>query len=751
LGVLYNYYVVSEFMPKSRPRTGKYFFGAFALLFFLAGKPPEFGQENQFFHGFLIQNPVIKVGLGVNLEEITIQASSGMKVYEVGSDYRLLAEDVDEIRVKGHKEKLTEKFVLQVAQTTKKEEAERLATRLRPETGQRVYVVSGREGKSEDLFQVRVGDFLTRAEALKFIKVLNKLDITEAWILREEVTEERSHPLWVLVGDELETLNNETVIYFIPSDQESCLSYRGTRYRGIFVLRASPKGLVLVNTLNLEDYLKGVVPEELSPDRFRGFEALKAQAVAARTYAIKNLGLNRDLGFDLCDTPKCQVYGGLSAEHAESNRAVEETKGEVALYKGKLINALYTSTCGGMTEDAEKVFEGRPQPYLKSTECSYEDQKEWTLQGQSMLSVRMNGRPIERETAMLTGLGIIPPAANPAYYGEPVLPEEAAAWTRQALALVGKNSQVTFPAGAGLDFPSLAGLMIQAFEWNDRVKNLMLPSEVEFVLRDFPPVRDGARDGLAYLIHAGVFPSAPELADETRMVTRGEMAYVLSKAIRSYRDPMRKGLLRGLTGKNELDVEADGVSVVIPVSPDVFLFRSQDGECYPASRLYVLGGEDIRWVENGGEITCLEVSYPASTATLDRGSAFHRWLVRQSKESLEKLVNEYYPIGELRDIVILERGKSRRVTKMEIIGTESQVVVKGLKIRWVLGLRDTLFALDKEHDAAGATSYYVFAGRGWGHGVGLCQVGASRMAQSGADYKEILKKYYQNIKISRYY
>ena len=147
----------------------------------------------------------------------------------------------------------------------------------------------------------------------------------------------------------------------------------------------------------------------------------------------------------------------------------------------------------------------------------------------------------------------------------------------------------------------------------------------------------------------------------------------------------------------------------------------------------------------------LEVAYPTSTATLDRESPFHRWLVRQTVEDLEKRVNEYYPIGRLQDIVIRERGKSRRVIELEIVGTESQVVVKGLKVRWVLGLRDTLFTMDKEYDSAGRPSHYVFAGRGWGHGVGLCQVGASRMAQAGADYKEILRKYYQGIKISRYY
>lgn len=738
-------------MLKSRPRHSKYFLGAFAVLFFLGGKPPEFGSENQFFQGFLIQNPVIKIGLGVNLEEINIQASSGMKVYEVGSDYRLLAQDVDEIQVKGHKEPLTEKFMLQVAQTAKKEEAEKLAARLRPEAGKKVYVVSGGDGKSEGLYQVRIGDFLTRGEALSYIKAINRQGIGEAWILREEVTEERSHPLWALVGDELETLNNETVVYFIPSDEESYLSYKGNRYRGILVLRASPKGLVLVNILNLENYLKGVVPEELSPDRFHGYEALKAQAVAARTYAIRNLGLNRDLGFDLCDTPKSQVYGGLSAERAESSRAVEETKGEVALYKGHLINALYTSTCGGMTEDVENIFEGLPQPYLKGTECTYEKQPEWTLESRPMLPVSMSGRSVERDAAMLIGLGIIPREIDPAYYSEAATFEQALTWIRKSLELVGKGRDPFSPPETSLSFPNLARIIIAAFQWEDRVVNLMLPSEVDFILRDFPPVPAEARNGFAYLIHSGIFPPLPEMADEKRTAARGELVYILSKAIRSYSDPARKGLFRGLTKKNELEVEADGESRIIPVSPDVFLFRVQDGVVFPASRLYLLGGEDIRWVENGGEIGCLEVSYPVSTATLDRGSPFHRWLVRQSSEELEKRVNEYYPIGGLQDIIVRQRGQSHRVIELQIVGTESQVVVKGLKIRWVLGLRDTLFTLDKEYDAEGRTSHYVFAGKGWGHGVGLCQVGASRMAQAGADYKEILKKYYRDIKISRYY
>ena len=738
-------------MNKPHPIFSKSFIGAFLALFFLAGKPSEFGEENQFFQGFLIKNPVIKIGLGVNLDTLTVRASSGMKVYEVGGDYRLLARDIDEIMVRGHKETLTEKFLLQIAQTSSRVEAERLAARLRPDVGRKVSVGSDQEPGSDPLYQVRVGDFLTRTEALGFIKELNRLGIKEAWIVREEVTAEKTRPLWVLIGDELKALTEGTVIYFIPSDEKSYLSYKGNQYRGILVLRASPKGLVLVNILNLENYLKGVVPEELSPDQFNSFEALKAQTVAARTYAIKNMGLNRALGFDLCDTPKCQVYGGLSAEHAESNRAVEETTGEVAVYKNKLINALYTSTCGGMTEDVENVFEGQSQAYLKSTECSYEKQKEWTLESRPLVSVWMNGRAVDREAAMLIGLGVIPRKTNPSFYREPANREEALLWIDRTLALIGRPREMQFPEGEPLVFSNLARLIVTSFQWEDRVENLMLPSEIDFVLRDFPPINAEARGSLAYLIHSGVFPSTPALADENRPVTRGEMVYVLSKAVRDHFDPRKKGRFRSLTQRHELEVETDGEIRIVPVSPDVFLFRTQNGETAPASRLYLLGGEDVQWIEKGGEIHFLEVSYPAVSATLDRGSPYHRWQVRQDRLDLEKRINEYYPIGSLQDIVVQSRGKSRRVIELQIIGTESQVIVKGLKIRWVLGLRDTLFTVDREFDEEGRVTHFLFSGRGWGHGVGLCQVGAFRMGQAGATYKEILKKYYRDVKIVHHY
>ena len=102
------------------------------------------------------------------------------------------------------------------------------------------------------------------------------------------------------------------------------------RYRGRVRARVAGNETLVINELNMESYLKGVVPVEMGPSQFPELDALKAQAVAARTYAVAHLGDHDDEGWDLCATPACQAYYGRSAEHSLSNRAVEETAGLVA-------------------------------------------------------------------------------------------------------------------------------------------------------------------------------------------------------------------------------------------------------------------------------------------------------------------------------------------------------------------------------------------------------------------------------------
>jgi SpoIID/LytB domain protein len=135
-------------------------------------------------------------------------------------------------------------------------------------------------------------------------------------------------------------------------------------FRGKMEFRVGNDGHVLaINELPLETYLKGVLPGEMSP----GFPpaALRAQALAARNYAIAKMGVqHRQDHFDLCASVHCQVYSGTSKEHPATNQAVDETRGQVLLYQDRVCETFYSAVCGGHTEDAANVWGGPPQGYL---------------------------------------------------------------------------------------------------------------------------------------------------------------------------------------------------------------------------------------------------------------------------------------------------------------------------------------------------------------------------------------------------
>ena len=97
------------------------------------------------------------------------------------------------------------------------------------------------------------------------------------------------------------------------------------------------------------------------------------------------------------------------------------------------------------------------------------------------------------------------------------------------------------------------------------------------------------------------------------------------------------------------------------------------------------------------------------------------------------------------------RGASHRVTDLEIVGTEGIAHVRGGRIRSALGLREQLFVIDREYDESGRVTEFIFIGRGWGHGVGMCQVGAYGLAKQGWSTEQILKAYYSGIELTRMY
>lgn len=141
----------------------------------------------------------------------------------------------------------------------------------------------------------------------------------------------------------------------------------GRPYRGSVELRAVADDRVsAINELPLEDYLLGVVPLEIGPRGPDEMAAVEAQAVAARTYAVAQLGGQLELGFDVFGTVDDQAYGGISAERTESTRAVRSTAGKILLFEGRPIRAYYHSTCGGHTAAVEEVMDREPAPYLRS-------------------------------------------------------------------------------------------------------------------------------------------------------------------------------------------------------------------------------------------------------------------------------------------------------------------------------------------------------------------------------------------------
>ena len=171
--------------------------------------------------------------------------------------------------------------------------------------------------------------------------------------------------------------NNGLVIMTAKGDM---LSVNGAPYRGnLKIQKRTAGGMDVINILDVEAYLYGVVPKEMSPQWYP--EALKAQAIAARTYVLYQKGKNKNRDYDAIASTTSQMYGGAGAEMEASNQAVDETRGMVILYNGQLALTYFHANSGGMTEDAKSVWNA-DIPYLRAVRDDYSIKApnySWTL------------------------------------------------------------------------------------------------------------------------------------------------------------------------------------------------------------------------------------------------------------------------------------------------------------------------------------------------------------------------------------
>jgi stage II sporulation protein D len=172
--------------------------------------------------------------------------------------------------------------------------------------------------------------------------------------------------------------------YLTSADGDEIVKINGKRYRGKIQISFSNNSIDIINVLNLEDYVKGVLAKEMPLGKNEeNLEALKALAICVRTYAAQKMKDGK-VYFDLYADTRDQVYGGVDAESPLSNKAAEETKNLILTYNGTQAIIFYHSTCGGQTEASQNVFTKENVPYLDGIKdgsdpyCKISPRFEWT-------------------------------------------------------------------------------------------------------------------------------------------------------------------------------------------------------------------------------------------------------------------------------------------------------------------------------------------------------------------------------------
>ena len=539
------------------------------------------------------------------------------------------------------------------------------------------------------------------------------------------------------------------------------LTAGGRPYRGLLEVFLSRAGrVVLVNEVGLEDYLRGVVPEELGPAAWPQLEALKAQAVAARTYAVGNRGQYAEEGYDLCDTPRCQVYGGMGSEHPLSDRAVAETRGEFLAWGDRPINALYTSTCGGHTEDVEVVFPDLDAPWLRGVPCIPGEEALLAgareVRGRALPSSRevpaTRDAPAILDLAALVAHGIASPALlDPVKRAAPVEAAEVSRW----FAALARRAGLPPP-------PPLAGRPTRLAIW--RLARLVFegrgtdaalgPGDERALLTPAQQAElpGDARRVVAGLVARGLLRPGPDGAFLPGGVpSRNEvLALVARIARRLAAIPLRRATVERSGGPALSLRERRAVRSWPTGEASPVLLARTGGRWHPVDRLLLWPGDRVRFVprEDGPGLALLALDGRRSLAD-DRFSRHYRWSIARTREEIEESLAGVAPVGRLLDLRVLRRGVSGRVAAVELVGTSGKAVVEGFRLRRALGLRETLFSVLVQHDPDGLLRRAVFDGRGWGHGVGMCQVGAYGMAARGASYREILHHYYTGVRLVR--
>lgn len=716
-----------------------------------------------------IAAPIVRIGLTADSRRVTLSSSGGFHFVDpkTGRDLWRRTNSGDLHVVLEYKDgEPSRYFRVQIASLTDMDAAEEMRRRVETETGEIATVALDQDRRS---YRVRVGQATTRAAVQAVEEKVRAMGFAETWIVEETVGAGKKVRMRLVDEDYNDLLIDPKTLLAVPAGPGKPLLVDGHSYRGAVEIQAPGLSrLRVINVVNLEEYLRGVVPQEIGPSLYPEIEALKAQAVAARTYAVANRGQFASEGYDLCDSARCQVYKGIEGEDPLTDRAVEETAGLIIESGNVPIHALYTATCGGHTEDGSNVFREEKAPYLKGVPC-YPDEvvmAAWrrTLPGAPPPApvTLSSGESVEEALALLSVLGLVDPKSITAeFMGTVATHSEIADAARAALALAGKSTSAPpLPAATYPTVADLARYLVAAFGWEERVRTLLAPEDVPSLLggRGFP---GGAREGVseaAYLVKEGILPARLGPSEDLLApATRALLYRAIHRLIVDYDSAnLDDAIFRGSRGSSMILIPAAdekkglAASIEIAPSPTAWLSRAAGDNVELVREITLVPGDRLSYHLSGGRADFIRLTANVRGASDDRFTTAYQWETRYTRRELEEKIRERASIGDLIDVIPGKRGVSGRVLDLTVVGSAGRFTFRGFPIRTLLGLRENLFVVDRQRDADGRVGTFIFSGKGWGHGVGLCQVGAYGMALRGARYDEILKRYYTGVTIGRF-
>jgi stage II sporulation protein D len=290
----------------------------------------------------------------------------------------------------------------------------------------------------------------------------------------------------------------------------------------------------------------------------------------------------------------------------------------------------------------------------------------------------------------------------------------------------------------------------------DFADTMLTESDINYQLAfdDAAEIPKDRRADIAVLLRDGYFAIHPDLTlKPNRHFSRANLLRLIQQIyekkkwmpemLRGEAKPTTDGKLIIKNGKGEKQ---------LTVRPDVFLFREFGDKLYSVREATLVGGEQVRYqLDALGAVKYLEISPTDAPTTAERMSPWTYWNKTVSASAVQTRLSRYVPgIGTLYNVNIKRRGYSRRPIELEIIGSNGAKILKGGKIRSALRLPEQLFVMNKKYDGTRVVSY-TFTGRGWGHGVGMCQYGAFGLAKQGVKYDEIIKHYYTGVDLTRAY